>query len=524
MKSVAIQVWTALMLAAVPAGAQETRPGPEAALVVAISRTFGGLHAGNGFVVGDGTWVVTCDHLAFDKSLAGRHRLETFVSVYSPYLGEACDARVVATDEKLDLAVLQVAWKGHPAVVLADANEVLTARRGRVIGLASAAHRIDQWDTSLPQEELFRVDAEERSISFVGVRGGDPREVALAGHGQLGPGWSGSPLLQAGTNTALACFSSINTLTAGREHTVRDVAWGAAVSQVPRLLGLAPQDVRLQSARTWLPRPQDARAACSLALQTAGLLRSGHGAAALEPARALIHCRPDSAFAHKVLACASDDINDVQTARGEYRRALELDPNSLHTQLLYAQFLGKQGEPNAARQILEPLWRAGRARDLVAIALVSLFGERRELDHCREILDEAVRTCPRNAYLWQQMAACRLQAEGPAAAIEPITRAMELYPERGPFRAGLAELQEGVGALDEAERHFRKLLEIEPENPVVYYWLARFLSKHRPQAVPEALEVAGKALALPVHEGLPRQKIEDLIQSLRTQAPSTAEK
>jgi predicted Zn-dependent protease len=82
------------------------------------------------------------------------------------------------------------------------------------------------------------------------------------------------------------------------------------------------------------------------------------------------------------------------------------------------------------------------------------------------------------------------------AAMAPATRFVELYPERGPFRANLARLLEKTGALGEAEKHFRKLLEVEPENPTVYLWLAEFLARHRPQVRKEALEYAEKALGL----------------------------
>jgi regulator of sirC expression with transglutaminase-like and TPR domain len=57
----------------------------------------------------------------------------------------------------------------------------------------------------------------------------------------------------------------------------------------------------------------------------------------------------------------------------------------------------------------------------VAIALVNLLGEQRQFSRCFQILEEAVKSDPRNAYLWQQMAGCRAQAQGPAAAIEPLT-------------------------------------------------------------------------------------------------------
>ena len=54
---------------------------PESALVLVVSRFFSGEQAGNGFVVGDGTLAVTNDHLVYEQSEKGDHRLEDRKSV-----------------------------------------------------------------------------------------------------------------------------------------------------------------------------------------------------------------------------------------------------------------------------------------------------------------------------------------------------------------------------------------------------------------------------------------------------------
>jgi predicted Zn-dependent protease len=78
-------------------------------------------------------------------------------------------------------------------------------------------------------------------------------------------------------------------------------------------------------------------------------------------------------------------------------------------------------------------------------------------------------------------------------------------------------LLEQTGRFDEAEKHFRELLKIEPDNPVVHVWLARFLAEHRPEAKNEALKEARIALDLPPGKGLPKQRIEQIIHELESQ-------
>jgi tetratricopeptide (TPR) repeat protein len=218
-------------------------------------------------------------------------------------------------------------------------------------------------------------------------------------------------------------------------------------------------------------------------------------------------------------AYANEKLGQFEVAGQSYRRALELDPNGLNGRLLYAQYLGTHGDPNAAGEILESLWASGRSPGLVATAMVNHFGERGEFQRCLQILAKAGKRRPRNGYLWYQTGACRMQVQGPGAAIAPLGRAVELCPERGPWRGTLARLLEQTGATEQAEPHFRRLLEIEPENPVVHFWLAQFLHRHRHDAGPEALEIARKALQLPPVRSLPRAKIEALIAEIGQRTP-----
>jgi Flp pilus assembly protein TadD len=510
-----------MVAGAVPAAvsaAPDDSPG--SALVLVISRYFKGQTAGNGFVVGDGTLVVTSDHLVYESSKRGGHRLEGIVTVFSPYLGRAWDARILAADEELDLAVLEVPWRGHPALAVADANAVLEARSARIVGLPAVVKRLEDWAAGEPED--FVTQEEELPVDFIAVRARVPRFIMLRGAGQVGHGWSGSPILLPDGSAALGCFNILHS-TSKDERASDPEAAGPVAERAFEILPAGFDRHCLRPVTAHLESPADAHEACALALRAASLLRPDQYAAALESARAFIRLRPASGVGHKLLAYANDKLGQAEAARQSYQRAVELDPNSLNGQLLYAQFLAANGDPNGAREILESCWRAGRSRDLVAIALVNFWSDQKDFSRCLEVLEEATRFHPGNAYLWQQTAGCRMQVQGRAAAVEPLTRAVELYPERGPFRGSLAHLLEATGDLDGAEKHFRQLLEVEPDNPVVYCWLAQFLFKHRPQAIEEALKVAEKALTLPPRASLPRRTIEQLIAEIRARTESSAQ-
>lgn len=113
---------------------------------------------------------------------------------------------------------------------------------------------------------------------------------------------------------------------------------------------------------------------------------------------------------------------------------------------------------------------------------------------------------------------CYLHLGKPDDAVDTMSKAVKLLPERGPFRGQLARTLEKTGKLDEAEKHFRELLKIEPDNPVVHMWLAGFLAKHRPSAKEEALKEAQAALDLPAKSGLTKQTIEQFIHDLQSKS------
>ena len=163
------------------------------------------------------------------------------------------------------------------------------------------------------------------------------------------------------------------------------------------------------------------------------------------------------------------------------------------------------------------MWYVDELKPAVALLMFNILVERSQFQRVGELLNEALKINPKNAYLWMSLGGCQYKSDKFDEAIASYTKAVELLPERGPFRGQLAHLLEQADRLDEAEKHFRELLNIEPDNPVVHLWLAKFLGKHRPEAMDEALKEAQTALELPPRKGLPRKMIEQIIQELQSQ-------
>jgi tetratricopeptide (TPR) repeat protein len=275
-----------------------------------------------------------------------------------------------------------------------------------------------------------------------------------------------------------------------------------------------------------VPARPDALEVFRLALLANLRNRPGIYEQAIGPAKQFIEARPDNPLGYECVAFALERIDRKQEARAFYEKALEHKPASTELRYHYAQLLSDVGEPNEAMQILDQLKAEGTWKDLICIGMVNILGEKQgPFDRCMQLLDEALQANPRNGYLWCQKGACLLQQAGtkpnPQVA-ECFEKAVALGPEHGSWRGRLAHLLAQLGEIDRAEPHFRKLLEVEPNNPVVYVWLAKFLEQHRPAARQEAVDIAERALRLPAApEGPSSREIEELIARLKSPPESS---
>jgi len=485
---------------------------PQNALVLVNMRSVMGRRAGNGFVTGDGTLVVTAHHLVFEQSKQGRHEMAGLVSVISPYLGDGCEAKIIAANDKLDLAILKIPWKGHPALRLADESGLLSIERVVVIGMPGTIRGIGKGsDEFLP--ENFDMQRENLTVDFVAVRRQIPRFISLSEVGQLGHGWSGSPMLLPDSTIIVAgCFTGLRRSKQGDMERIS--ARGPAVTQVRHLLKQSRWEKSLIPSDSVLSRPEDGIDAFVLFAQAYNCLMNDKYESASGSIEKFIGLRPESYLGYALAANNAEKNKKFDIAEQYYQKALKLNPEGTTLKILYAQFLSGH-QPDRALELCQDIWKYDKFKPHISLSMVNILSERGEYQRCVELLSEAVKVNPENAYLWFNLGACHFYLGEQDDAVANMTKAVELLPETGPFRGQLARLLENVGKLDEAEKHFRELLKIEPNNPVVHFWLAEFLSKHRPHAKDEALQKAQTALELPPRKSLPKQKIEQLIQDLR---------
>jgi len=511
-------MWLGLLPVVFSAGLVQAGPIPQTraidpgdCLVIVTSTTPFGSISGTGFAIGDGTLIVTAYHVVAEASEEGRHTMLGAVRVLSPYLGDCRYAEAITVDVPLDLAVIKVPWAGHPAFEIPNEDELMQAEQLETIGNISLVSAIPKESSQLFPES-FSVDHQILDVDFVAVRRQVPQFISLCGRGQLGPGWSGAPMLIPGTLKAVGCFVRLNrSLNDGRL-----TSQGPALAQVRRLAEQTGHSQSLDGSQTRLTRADDGFEVSLLFLQTAKFLaRDAYGWAG-DTATKLLALRPHSAMVQMLAAWVQEKQGNMEAAEAHYQAALKLDSNGSMLRLMYGQsFLDR--DPNKALEILRGLWEHRQMRPWLILIMWNVLGSRDTDEKCTQMLEEALEVEPDNAYLWFNLGAVQWESGRRDDGFASMTRAVELFPERGPLRGHLARLLEEEGRLDEAEDHFRRLLEIEPKNPVVYFWLARFLSKHRPDAADEALRITRKALTLPCDDPAMEDQLRQLVREIRSE-------
>ncbi|MHC4927783.1 MAG: tetratricopeptide repeat protein [Planctomycetota bacterium] len=481
---------------------------PENTLVLVTSSTYLGKKAGNGFVIGDGTLVVTAYHIVFEESEQGQHTMGGLVRVLSPYLGQGREAYIIAADRDLDLAVLKVNWQGHPALRHADDGSIKAAETMKIIGMPDVIDGMTS-EAEVGLDKSYDVQYENLSVDFVAERKGVPRFISLSGTGKLKRGWSGTPMLFEGTSCVAGCFVRLHRQ-AGQQQTTSQ---GPAISQVIERMNDAGFSQLLISGNSVTAKPKDAAEAYLHYLRIYQYSASDNYELASQEAQKLIKIRPTSALAYSLAAYNTDKQGENEKALKYYQEALKLEPDWVSQKILYAQYLSER-EPDKALEMLEELFKSDKSKAMSALLIFNILSERGDFQRCVPLFKEALQVNPNNAYLHLNLGACNIQLGRVEEAIISIEKAVELIPERGPFRGQLAYLLTQTGNFERAEIHYRKLLEIEPDNPVVHFWLAQFLAEHRPSEKEEALKVARIALGLPAKRGLPKQQLEQFIKRL----------
>src|SRR5206468_428140 len=120
---------------------------------------------GSGFVVGDGSWVVTASHVVSVDLGKGRRGYDRTALVYDPWTGRPYEARVAAFDPVADIAVLHLPQAGFPGGSITNlcvlnacpdvkpgwsGGPIVGQDRGAVVAVFHSLYRPKPEDAGLP--------------------------------------------------------------------------------------------------------------------------------------------------------------------------------------------------------------------------------------------------------------------------------------------------------------------------------------------------------------------------------------
>jgi len=480
-------------------------------VAIIFSRSIDGSSCGNGFFVGDGSLIVTAGYVVFPRRFAGFHQGDVFVTVLSPHRGDVAEAQVVAQDRALDVVLLRVQWRGHPALRIAEESELVAADRLQLNAFTNEQSAVVAGTPALPppsrppsppQDQRVMLD-----INAVMVRQNVTRSI-LTMAAPPGPGWAGAPMVLPGTDSVGGCYV--------RAHADGSAGVGVACGAIRRMIENANASEALNRSDEKFAKSAHADEATLAYLGGVSASAAGDAQAALDGFRGYLKIRPSSAIGYRDAAGQFRALKRMQDAQVYYEKALELDPSLLSARVLYGQLLHERILPRAAEEHLSYAWHHGGNGGTVAIVpLCNVLREQGRDAECVLLLDQALQRCSSDAHLWSYLGQTKRTLDDSAGAAEAFARAADLMPEDPTPRLQAAQQFESAGERARAEFQYRTLIAEHPDAATAHFHFARFLA-HDSNRNKEAIERAQQALSLSGTPGSPpRSVIESLIAAIR---------
>ncbi len=227
----------------------------------------------------------------------------------------------------------------------------------------------------------------------------------------------------------------------------------------------------------------------------------------LAASRLAVKHRPDSAGAHSNVGRALLKLERLDEAERHLRRALQLDPRSATARQNLAELLRRRGRLQEAVEAYRAVLRIG-SHDLRAFAGMgtALFAMKR-YEEALAAAEKALSLKPDRAIAVSMhlLTGRAAQALGrPDQAERHFRRAAEMDPQSPWPLAELANLRTAQQRFDEAREHLRRARELSPGDPAILHTVAETLRKRGRREL--ALETYGAALELdpefaPAHAG-----------------------
>ena len=465
------------------------------------------------FVVGDGSWAVTAADAIIEKvgpEVEQAVRKPIFISAYT---GQAWQCELKAYDKDLGVALLKLPTQGLPAAPLAQSSEFAKVTKATMGQVLSGEPCGGSWPT-----DIYAVTREKRGSAYLLTVGQwNAKNAAVAEIGKYN--WlflsEITPEMPVPNGAMVARGTSVvgmylNKLTIG--YAKQGISFGrCAISpQIARYLG----DRGIDTTSLYdPPKPTAERAeGWNEAFQLRAVIYSQIGAgrpgAALEQAQALAKLRPNEAEAHVLLGVALTGAGKFEEAIKAFDEAAKIDPRvpTLRTNRALA-LIGLNKPAEAEAELLKAAEEApDDVRPVTALADFYL-GDEKTYDKALTYANKAQSMSPNSPAAKLLVARVEKRRKNYQAALKSIQEALKMAPKWADAYYAAGSTLEESGDKAGAEKAYRKLVELQPDNPASLLTLASFLADQG--KTDEAREIIGRIRGLN-----PPQPILDAVKAL----------
>jgi len=408
-----------------------------------------------GFVVGDGTLILTAEHCIDDFLKPSPPSSSRRLFAISPYYGDMFPVEILAYDDIADVAILKAVWPSHPAFALAEPNSLQSGDTSFIPSIPPFKNDQQQINTDFMFEQLTvdRIDHQEPDKAILFVK-----------DGLIKRGWSGSPILLQDTQQVTGVMCQIR----GHKKTIalffKKTVLKAAGCHIQSILKLAQanhlDDLVLALPPAASPDIPDSAVVFGH-IQDAFSALVGHDLpTALTHIQEAADKRPNSAYLHLWLAhiasAQEHETEDeeealLQLAYASLDTALALAPEDPHILAVNGSIFNKRHKPDLARQYSQAALNQdpNNALALYTQLLLSMNDPNQAVIYGQRLT--AIE--PNNTMAWFHTSMALLNDRRPEEALLAAQRTVALDPN-GLIREPLAKALAALDRIEEAQVEF----------------------------------------------------------------------
>jgi tetratricopeptide (TPR) repeat protein len=448
------------------------------------------------FAIGDGTIVLTAEHCVDRPPSWTEPLMSPEVVVISPYYGDIYNCRILAVEKKTDLAILKAPWPIHPALALADEEELRDAEQVTIFSRPIRKSKKPQQLGRQIRTTTLTIDRLNITEPIIGMR--------LRGTGPVQRGWSGSAMLlpESAKVTGIVCaLTGFKLGIPGLFNVI--FVFDTVGTNTESIWKLLKQNDLEFVAKSYYPSPfkpvTDAQPAFSGIMDYFDTLLKKENAESLEIAGKLVTLRPESSYIHLLLAISADKLAhepDSQTrallaiAESSYQKALQLAPESASIHAAYGNFLVNRHRKEQALTETESALDIDPNNNLAAINRIIILTQI-EPNKARKYAEQLIYKDPNNPDYWFHYGGALSQLGKYEQGLKATEKAVELNP-KGDYYGGLADILVKLDRLNKAERYYKKMTK-SCGCQQCWFNYANFLLEHRPKKLKRAEKALSKA-------------------------------